>query len=129
MDNIKTSAKRYTDTHPTVSFSYTLIAHEDVPDAVPGFMIKSTAEQHILGTNSVILKHEPLKMKAGDKITVSFEVPNVFNTGTYVIEPAVIYKNGTEVAEWWEEAKTFDVFKEMKTPYLINPPVTFSVKE
>lgn len=129
MDNIKTSAKRYTDTHPTVSFSYTLIAHEDVPDAVPGFMIKSTAEQHILGTNSVILKHEPLKMKAGDRITVSFEVPNVFNTGTYVIEPAVIYKNGTEVAEWWEEAKTFDVFKEMKTPYLINPPVTFSVKE
>ena len=129
MDNIKTSAKRYTDTHPTVSFSYTLIAHEDVPDAVPGFMIKSTAEQHILGTNSVILKHEPLKMNTGDKITVNFEVPNVFNTGTYVIEPAVIYKNGTEVAEWWEEAKTFDVFKEMKTPYLINPPVTFSVKE
>ena len=129
IDNIKTSHPRYSDDHSTVKFSYTLVAHEDVADAVPGFMIKSTAEQHILGTNSSLLEHKPIAMHNGDRVTISFEIPNVFNTGTYIIEPAVIYKNGTEVAEWWEEAKTFDVFKEMKTPYLINPPVVFSVEK
>ena len=129
IDDIKTSHPRYSDDHSTVQFSYTLVAHEDVNDAVPGFMIKSTTEQHILGTNSSLLEHKPIAMHKDDKVTVSFEVPNVFNTGTYIIEPAVIYKNGTEVAEWWEQAKTFDVFKEMKTPYLINPPVVFSVEK
>jgi ABC-2 type transport system ATP-binding protein len=128
MDNVSFTKKRYTDDDETVKFSYSIIAHEPIKDLVPGFMIKSTAEQHLVGTNSMILHHDPFTFAKDEVKTISFEMPNVFNTGTYILEPAIIYKNGTEVAEWWEEAKTFDVFKEMKTPYLINPSVTFRVE-
>lgn len=125
--DITTSKRRYSDKDELVAFTYTMIARENVTDAVPGFMIKSTSEQHIAGTNSYLLNHPPICMKTKEKRAVTFTLPNVFNTGTYIIEPAVIYKNGAEVAEWWEQAVTFDVFKEMKTPYLISPTVSFTI--
>ncbi len=54
--------------------------------------------------------------------------PNIFNEGVHYIDPAVVYKGGTQTADWWEDATRFTVYKKHKTPYIVNPPVQLKVK-
>lgn len=129
ISNVHFDKKRYSDEDALISFSYDILAKESIDDFTAGFLIKTTAQQHLLGTNSKLLQHPKHPMKKGEVVTVSWTVPNLFNTGTILIDPAVVYNNGSEVADWWEEAASFDVFKENKTPYLINPNVTFALHE
>lgn len=129
MGDITFDRARYSDDDALIRFSYSITARQSVNDIVPGFMIKSTTQQPLMGTNATILGHTPLALKKGSTKVISFTIPNLFNTGNYILEPAIIYKNGTEVAEWWEDAKTFEVFKEKKTPYLINPAVLYEPEE
>lgn len=127
--NVKFDKKRYSDEDELITFSYDIKANQDLSDPVPGFLIKTTAQQHLLGTNSHLLQHPKRPMKKDEVISVSWTIPNIFNTGTILLDPAVVYNNGAEVADWWEEAASFDVFKEFKTPYLINPTVTFTLHD
>lgn len=129
MFNVRFDKKRYTDEDEIIRFSYDFRAKEDLENPIAGFLIKTTAQQHLLGTNNQILQ-QPLKsMKKGEVASVSWTMPNVFNSGTILLDPSIVYNNGSEVADWWEEAASFDVFKEHKTPYLVNPKVTFTLNE
>jgi ABC-2 type transport system ATP-binding protein len=129
MSNIEFGKKRYSDDDEYVTFSYDVTASQDVEDPVFGFLIKTTAQQPLLGTNSQILQLPKKPMKKGERVTISWKIPNIFNTGTLLLDPSVIYKNGSETADWWEEAAIFDVFKEMKTPYIVNPNMSVSLDE
>lgn len=129
MKNVRFDKRRYSDEDSEVTFSYDIVAKQDVEDPAAGFLIKTIAQQHLLGTNSQLLQQPMKPMKKGDVVTVSWTVPNIFNTGTILLDPAVVYNSGSEVADWWEEAAAFDVFKETKTPYIINPNITLAVDE
>lgn len=123
LSNIVFNKRRYSDEDENITFSYDMTANQDFTDLIAGFMIKTTAEQHLLGSNSQLLQKPKQPMKKGETITVTWTVPNIFNTGTLLLDPALVYNNGAEVADWWEEAAIFDVFKESKTPYLVNPNI------
>lgn len=129
MFNIRFDKKRYTDDDKIIKFSYDFRAKEDLENPIAGFLIKTSAQQHLLGTNNQILQQPLRSMKKGEVASVSWTVPNIFNNGTILLDPSIVYNNGSEVADWWEEAASFDVFKEEKTPYLINPKVTFTLHE
>jgi ABC-2 type transport system ATP-binding protein len=129
ISNVKFSKKRYSDGDENVDFSYVVTAKRDIVDPVMGFLIKTTAQQPLLGTNNSLLQVKQKPMLKGDKVTVRWSVPNIFNTGTLLLEPSVIYNNGSETADWWEEAGIFDVFKETKTPYIVNPDMTVSLDD
>jgi len=101
-------------------------ANQTIERPIFGFLIKNASYVHILGTNNQIKQQTVNDMKAGEVITVKWTIPNVFSDGKYYIDPAIVYKNGSQIADWWEEAVSFTVLKEEKTPYIISPEVNFT---
>lgn len=104
-------------------------AHQDVEHPVFGFLIKNTAYTNIMGTNSQIKRQVIDILKKGESIEIEWEIPNIFNDGKYYIDPAIVYKGGSQISDWWEEAASFTVLKEDKTPYTVNPEVSFKHKK
>lgn len=97
-------------------------------DIVPGFVIKNTIGQIICGTNSNIIRAKTIAPKAGQKFVMRWNIPNIFNEGTYIIEPAIANGKNMETCQWWDGAQSFEVVNEQKTPYLVAPIVTLEVE-
>lgn len=54
----------------------------------------------------------------GDKVSVKWEMPNIFTNGTNYISAAVANRDTTEFYDWWDEAGTFIVDKDEVTTAL-----------
>ena len=103
------------------------VANEDVKGPIFGIMVKNAASQPILGTNTQIKQVKSGDLKKGERISLEWDVPNVFADGIYYIDPAVVHDNGVETHDWWEEARSFRVYKEEITPYIITPKIEVSI--
>lgn len=115
--------RRVTDGDDTISITCTAEAKADVEDAIFGFMIKNASGQAILGTNTQIKGERPLPLAEGQKVVVQWNVPNVFSDGLHWLEPAIVHNGGLDVSDWWEEAVSFVVLREERTPYIISPTI------
>jgi ABC-type glutathione transport system ATPase component len=101
---------------------------EDMENPAIGFIIKNSAGQNIIGTNTK-LQHVKLRdIGKGQKTRAHFTIPNVFADGHYVVDVAVVSENGS-VCEWWEEAKTFSSYEENPTPYVVSPSIKAEAEE
>lgn len=110
-------------------FKVTVKANTDIKNPIIGFLIKNAAHAHILGTNNKILQKNIKDLKKGEEFSVEWRIPDVFNDGVHFIDPAVVYKGGSQVADWWEEAVKFTVLKQDRTPYLVNPLIQCNFDE
>lgn len=114
------------DKHVTISM--TVLANQDIESPIVGYLIKNAAEAPILGNNNDI-EGKPLgNFKKGETIQVEWVIPNIFNDGLHYIDPAIVYRGGHQVADWWEEAASFRVLKDSKTPYVVSPEVELIIK-
>lgn len=127
-NSVTVEPKKVTDSVKTIKIKLEATAKEDVENPIYGFMIKNASKEPILGTNSNILGQNYSSVKKGQKVSIEWEVPNVFNDGMHYVDPAITYKGLTEVADWWEEAASFRVLRENPTPYLVNPDIDFKLK-
>lgn len=125
MSKIRISPKNPTEKNEFILIELEVNVEKDIDEElVVGMIIKNQADQVILGTNSSILKKKYNKsFKAGDVIKAEWRIPNVFNEGTYVFEPAVNSPDDSILYQWWDEALVFGVRNEYRTPYLVNPPI------
>jgi ABC-2 type transport system ATP-binding protein len=120
--------KKVTSDNEQLTLKLKATAQQDIEDPIFGFLIKNSAHAHIMGTNTMIAG-EPVKfLKKGESLEVEWRIPNIFNDGLHYIDPAIVYKAGSQVADWWEEALSFRVLKEDNTPYIISPPVELAIK-
>lgn len=126
-NKVVTETDSYKDS-TSIKISITAKANEDIEKPVFGFLIKSASGAQILGTNSTIKKQYINGLKKDETISLEWNVTNVFNDGHYFIDVAVTRPDGTP-CDWWEEATEFTVFKEEKTPYLINPDVSLQINK
>lgn len=106
-----------------LSIVSTAIAQEDIEEPVFGFMIKNAAGQPLLGTNSKIKRHRTGNFKKGQTVEISWEIPNIFSDGKYYIDPAIVRSDGIQPTDWWEDACSFTVYKEDRTPYVVTPEI------
>jgi ABC-2 type transport system ATP-binding protein len=104
-------------------------ATKDIDDPVFGFLIKNATGQPLVGTNTRIKQTHIGDLKRGERIRVKWLFPNVFSDGLHFIDIAINHHNGVDVADWWEEATTFTIFKEDRSPYAITPPVTLEIEK
>lgn len=102
-------------------------AREDITNPIFGFMIRNAAGQPLLGTNSKIKRQSVGDMAKGDIVTVRWNIPNIFSDGSYYVDPAIVHDDGVQVTDWWEDAATFTVLKEDRTPYVVTPDVELSI--
>lgn len=114
---------RVTDADETVTIRCTAEARVSVEDAEIGFLIRNASGFAILGTNTQIKGQRRLRLAAGEKIVVQWDIPNLFNDGLHWFELAIVDKSGLDVCDWWEEAASFTVFRDERTEYVVNPPI------
>ena len=122
-ENVSISHGKLTNNDKALKITATAKIKQDINNPVFGFSIKSASDAALLGTNSQIKQHEISKLKSGDSVSIVWQVPNIFNEGKYYIDLAITHHDGSAIAEWWEEAATFEAVLEEKTPYIIAPPI------
>ena len=105
------------------------VAEQDVDEPVYGFMIKSSSGAPVLGTNSLLKRQPTGSLKKGERVRLTWSVPNVFSDGLHHVDVAITDRHGLAIYDWWEEAASFTVVKEEKTPYIVTPDTTLVVSK
>lgn len=126
--DVKVLPKRVTPEDKEVVISMRAVAKQDVKDPLFGFLIKNAAGIQITGSNNDIERQSIGALRKDESVDIIWTVPNVFNDGVHFIDPAIVYKGGHQVADWWEEATSFKVFREDKTSYVIRPEIQLVMK-
>jgi ABC-2 type transport system ATP-binding protein len=103
-------------------------AKRPVSDPVFGFMIANSAGSPVLGTNSILKRMPCDDLAAGDRVRIRWAVPNVFSDGAHTVVLAITDRQGLAVYDWWNDAATFTVTKDEKTPYIVTPDAAFSIE-
>jgi ABC-2 type transport system ATP-binding protein len=119
--------KRVTDKDDNIKISVTATIKKNINNPVFGFSIKNAGDTQILGTNSQIKQQKMASLKSGDEVKITWSMPNVFNEGTHYVDAAIVHHDGSDVADWWEEAAVFEVVREERTPYIVSPPVALEI--
>lgn len=117
------SSKRLKDEHETLEISMPVTAKQDVETPLFGFSIKDPKGAILIGTNNAIKQQRIKVIKAGEKLNITWTVPNVFSDGVHTVSLAAEYDGGGEVADRWEDVLEFEVSKLEKSPYAIAPHV------
>ncbi|MDO8592007.1 MAG: ABC transporter ATP-binding protein [bacterium] len=104
-------------------------AKKPVEEPVVGFMIKNAANEPLTGSNTKIQKQHLGRLRAGQKIEVTWTLQNIFSDGRYFINAAVSHPNEIDQYDWWEDAAEFRVLQENFVPYSIYPPIDVKVKK
>jgi ABC-2 type transport system ATP-binding protein len=81
----------------------------------------------VLGTNSLLKRQPTGSVNKGERVRVTWSVPNVFSDGLHHVDVAIADQHGLTVYDWWKEATSFTVVKEEKTPYIVTPSTTLVV--
>lgn len=96
-------------------------AKDDVRNPVFGILVKNATGAHILGTNSKIKLLDTGIYKAGEKGSIDWVLPNIFNDGKYFVTTAISHEDGTTQHDWTEDVATFKVYREDRTAFIVNP--------
>ncbi len=95
-------------------------AAEDVISPVVGITLRDLTGKIIFQSNTLWCQVKTNDRKAGETIRIGWKIPNVFNTGTYAISPAISDSSGIEVYDWLEDAAEFKVSKIQKSHAVVN---------
>lgn len=112
-----------------VSITQIIEVKKDIVDSIAGIRIRNNAGQDVTGTNTKIEQQGLGSLKSGDKLKVTWQVPNIFSDGEYLVDPSVIYDDGVTVCDWWDEATSFVIKKDRRLPYDIDPGIKVTVKK
>ena len=88
-----------------------ILAHQDVPELVLGYVIKDRLGQAVFGTNTHHLDNKLERISAGSRMTYSFSFPANLGVGSYSIS-AALHTADTHISqnyEWRDLAAVFDV--------------------
>jgi hypothetical protein len=103
------------------------VAEQDVDEPAYGFLIKNSSGAPVLGTNSMLKRQATGSLRKGERISVTWSVPNVFSDGLHHVDLTITDRQGLAVYDHWEEAASFTVVKDEKTPYIVTPDTSLVV--
>lgn len=96
---------------------------------VYGITVINQQGEGLLGTNSRIIRQETKEsLVKGQKIVLEWRMPNIFNEGEFIIEPAVSDPDTMDVVVWWDDAASFRVVNDEKTPYKVAPEIKLAIE-
>lgn len=131
--NIRLGKTVYTQKDEFIDITYTMKSLEGFSGLImPGMSIKNEQGTTICGTNSVIVtqKHDLLELSdSRKKISCTWRVPNIFNSGSYSLDVTVTSIDSNTVLQWREDAASFRVDNERNTPYVTAPNIQLVLPE
>ncbi len=130
IESISFTKKVLTGADENLEIRVKIISQKEYPEGlIYGITIKNQQGEGLCGTNSRIIRQESKsRIGIGEVINLTWTVPNVFNEGRFIVEPAVSDPANMDVVAWWDDAADFRVINEQKTPYKIAPKIGLAVK-
>jgi ABC-2 type transport system ATP-binding protein len=95
-------------------------ARENVEEPVFGITVTDLTGQIVFQSNTLWRKIPVSNLAKNEHVELEVDIPNAFNTGTYLISPAAATRDGTHVYDWREDMARFKVTKEQKSHAIIN---------
>lgn len=106
-----------------------LKVNKDVDSPVFGFSVKDDTSRHLFGTNTILKEIDTNKYKAGEKITIEWQFPNILHDGLHYLSLAIVDSENNVQYDVIKEAKKFMVSRVERTPYPVAPEIKFSVSD
>lgn len=100
---------------------------KDVDEAVLGFKVRSEDDTALLGSNTKLKNHRLKNLKRGDHVSLTWTIPNTFNTGLYFIDISAQSEDYGDVFDWWEDAAQLQVQRSEDNSYHIHPIIEVEV--
>jgi ABC-2 type transport system ATP-binding protein len=113
----------------SITLGVSITAKKDVKDQVVGLSIKDANSNIVFGTNTQLLKEPLPDMNKGEVKKLSWEIPNILKDGNYTIDVASHGYGGLPVYDWWNDAFSFAVQLNRKSPYAIAPDVKLTISK
>ena len=129
-NDISVDKQLYTEKDKTVEVKVSIRVEQDLLEGVTfGVSVKNDRGDILFGTNNRILKKHEMRgpVAAGTEVEITWLIPNIFNDGTYFVEPAASNYLTTYDYLWWDEASRFNVINEQRTPYIVAPKIDFKL--
>lgn len=112
--------KIFTDEDKNIVIGVTFKANEHINRPVYGITILDAEGQRVFTSNTIWSKVTTSDLKDQQAVKVTWEVPNVFNTGTFKVSPAIADTTGSATYDWLDEAAEFKVRKKIHSISYIN---------
>ena len=109
-----------------VSLTVSYRCEKDLPSAILGFTVYSPMGINILEGNTQRSRHKIPDLRAGQVVTMTWEMPNIFANGTYDVSVACCDQSATHFYDWWNEATSFKIRKEEPTAGTVDPVLSIT---
>jgi ABC-2 type transport system ATP-binding protein len=117
----------FTDDDDLVNVTVRYKANAKVEQPIFGITVTDATGLQIFASNTKWAEVEIANMVSGDIQEVSWAIPNLFNSGTYTVDPAVSDTMGITIHDWREGFMSFKVRKKINSSALTNLPHTITV--
>ncbi|HMT18922.1 MAG TPA: ABC transporter ATP-binding protein [Candidatus Saccharibacteria bacterium] len=94
---------------------------EQTDEPIFGMSIFTPIGAKIFETNTRWKKIRTGSYEKGQSATVTWKIPNIFTNGENVVTVAVADSAGIEFYDWWDEAASFKIDKDMVTTAIAMP--------
>jgi hypothetical protein len=108
-------------TPKTIEISQQVEAKENFKTPVAGFRIRDASGKEITGTNTKKEQFHFANLVAGERVTLTWSLPNLLSDGEYIVDPSLLYMDEITVSDWWNDAARFVIRKNRHLPYAIDP--------
>lgn len=106
-----------------------VIAIKVVKDQLVGLSIKGANGEIVYGTNTQLAGETIRPMDKGGKITLAWEIPNIFRDGFYTVAVASHGYGGLPVYDWWDNALKLEIAAGRQSPYAIAPSIRLKISD
>ncbi|PJE65271.1 ABC transporter ATP-binding protein [Candidatus Saccharibacteria bacterium CG10_big_fil_rev_8_21_14_0_10_47_8] len=129
LDSREFSQKKiFTDRDKSITLRVIYRAKEKKDSPVYGITIYDSAGENIFQSNSMWLREQTSEITPGLEVEVIWDIPNIFNSGSFTASPAVADKAGSVIYDWRDELATFKVRKTLQSAAFANVAHTMRIK-
>jgi len=114
------STTLFTDKDEEIEITVDFMAKKDVESPVFGITLTDPTGQILFQSNTLWCEVKTRDINPGERISLTWTVPNAFNTGTVQISPATADAVGSVIYDWLEDAASFKIRKNQKSHGAIN---------
>jgi ABC-2 type transport system ATP-binding protein len=119
---------KLTDSNKQLTLRTEAVVNRDVKQAILGFKVRAEDDTALVGSNTKLKGHPMTDLKKGQRLTIDWTFPNLFNTGRYSLDVVIQSEDYEDVYDWWENAATFRVERKEDSSYPVHPIMSVSVK-
>jgi len=106
-----------------LTLTVTYLVDADKPKPVYGFTLYNANKINILEGNTLRSDYKTKPVRKGEKIVITWKIPNILATGQYKISTACCDISTTHFYDWLNDAIIFSVTKDSHTAGMVSPPL------